>query len=616
MCGIFGLYYLDHYHFVDKNIVINATDEMTHRGPDDSGYYVNNNIGLGHRRLSIIDLSPLGHQPMFNEDGQIVIVYNGEIYNYKEIQGDLIAKGHIFKSNCDTEVIIHAYEEWGYDCVQKFNGMFAFALWDNREKRMWVVRDRLGIKPLYYYFDDNKFICASEIKAILKTGYVKSELNENVLDAYFSMGYVPGPETMFRYIKKLTPGNYLVIQNSRMQQRQYWDFNEIPERETTLEAEIENISLLLEDCVKKRLMSDVPLGAFLSGGLDSSVVVGMMSKAVSDPVNTFTVAYHQGFSEKDYAQIVAERFKTNHNVFYLEPDDFHSSLQTLIHFAEEPIVEPAAIALYHLSKLAREKAIVLLSGEGSDEVFAGYYLYQFMRKIDTARSVIPGFIQSVISRTSSLAPKTKYQKYLDWLTLPLSTRYQGTSSYLTPTIKQKLYQPDFLNTKSEYLEEQFNSHFSKVQDKDPLTQMLYVDTKTWLVDDLLVKADKMTMAASIELRVPFLDYRLVEAATALPSNHKIKKGEGKFLVKKIAERFLPENIIYRKKMGFPVPTNDWFKGDLFTLIEDAITALKKEPWFNPCELDKIANSHRKGFQDHSKMLMTFLVFNEWRRQYA
>lgn len=615
MCGIFSIYYFDKDHQVNQQMVADATNTMIHRGPDDCGFFVHNNIGLGHRRLSIIDLSS-GHQPITNEDGNIVIVYNGEIYNYREIRLALISKGHVFRTNCDTEVIVHAYEEWGTDCLHRFNGMFAFALWDNRNKKLWAVRDRIGIKPLYYYVNKDVFICASEIKAILKTGLVRSELNENVLDAYFSVGYVPGPETMFKKIRKVLPGHFLLVSEEGIHEHEYWDLANIYEEEINEHEAHEKIEVLLTDCVGKRLISDVPVGAFLSGGLDSSVVVALMSNLISpEPVNTFTVAYHQGYSEKQYAHIVAEQFKTNHHVFYLDPDDFQDSIKTLLNFAEEPIVEPAAIALYHIAKLARENAIVLLSGEGSDEVFAGYYLYKFMAHLEKARRLIPGNILRLCSRFGSLLPSLKYRKYLDWLELPLEKGYQGTSSYLSPSLKKELYHPDFIGSKPQYLEEQFAKYFERVKNRDPLAQMLYVDTKTWLVDDLLVKADKMTMAASIELRVPFLDHRLVETAFAFPSRLKLKKGQGKYLVKKIAEKYLPEGIIYRKKMGFPVPTNDWFRGRLIDYIEDVINDLKKEGWFSVSSLVKLLERHRKGTEDNSRILMMLVVLREWQNQY-
>lgn len=616
MCGIFGIHFFDRQRPVNSQMVQMATDVMYHRGPDDAGYFVEANNGLGHRRLSIIDLSS-GHQPMTNEDGQVIVVYNGEIYNYKEIKHELIGRGHIFRTDCDTEVIVHGYEEWGPDCLHKFNGMFAFLLFDKTLQLLWVVRDRLGIKPLYYYQDNDVFIAASEVKAILKTGLVKSGLNENVLDAYFSVGYVPGPETMFRGIKKVLPGHYLLIQQQSVNEFEYWDFAGVQQAPQDDKTALERIENLLLDCVQKRLISDVPVGAFLSGGLDSSIVVGLMDKLISPKsVNTFTVAYRHGYSEKEYAQAVADRFRTNHHVFYLEPDNFFSSLETLVRFAEEPIVEPAAIALYHISKLAREHATVLLSGEGSDEVFGGYYLYQIMGKIERARKYLPDILLSSSPFLGALTSKVKYQKYLDWVNTPLPNRYQGTSSYLTPALKKRFYDPDFQNNKSSYLEDQFHGYFKRIEGKDPLSQMLYVDTKTWLVDDLLLKADKMTMAASIELRVPFLDYRLVEAVAALSADLKIKNGEGKYFLKKISEKILPEKITYRKKMGFPVPTNEWFQGELLSQIGDIISCLKKEPWFRANALDDLVASHKSGAEDHSKMLMTLLVFSEWRHQYA
>ena len=615
MCGIFGIYFFEDCHPLSKQMVIDATNTMTHRGPDGSGYYVHNNIGLGHRRLSIIDLST-GNQPMFNEDKQIVTVYNGEIYNYREIKNELQAKGHIFKTNCDTEVIVHGYEQWGVDCVDKFNGMFAFSVWDNRTKKMWLVRDRLGIKPLYYYTNKSVFICASEIKAILKTGLVKPEINENVLDAYFSLGYVPGPETMFRNIKKLMPGHWLTVGPSEIKEREYWDFNVDPFHEVDFGTASRRVKELLADAVQKRLMSDVPLGAFLSGGLDSSMVVALMDEVMSNPVNTFTVGYHEGESEENYARIIADKFKTNHHVFYLEADNFFSSLKTLLNYAEEPIVEPAAIALYHIAKLAREKVTVLLSGEGSDEVFGGYYLYQYMAKIDKARKLFPKFSFPLLKGLGTRAPKMKQRKYLDWLTLPLNLRYQGTSSYLTKSQKQILYSPGFFEGKSDYLDSIFSDYFKRAQKMDTLSQMLYVDTKTWLVDDLLIKADKMTMAASVELRVPFLDHRLVEAVMALPAKYKINRGEGKHILKKIAEPFLPHEIIYRRKMGFPVPTMDWFKGNLIHQIANEISVLKKGCWFQEKTLDRLFAAHKTGREDHSKLLMTLMVFSEWQRQYA
>jgi len=616
MCGIFGIAFTDTQRRVEQHMVIEATDLMTHRGPDDGGYWVSNNLGLGHRRLSIIDLSPLGHQPMFNEDGTIALVYNGEIYNFQEIHAKLLLKGHLFKSHSDTEVIIHAYEEWGFDCLQKFNGMFAFGLWDEKRKLLWIVRDRLGVKPLYYYWDGKVLLFSSEIKPILQTGFVTAEMNVNVIDAFLSVGYVPAPETMFKGIYKLRPGHFLTLNEGQLTEKMYWDFAHIePSKESFDEAK-QHLNSLLADSIDKRLISDVPVGAFLSGGLDSSVVVALMSNVTNTPINTFTVGYDSAVSEVQYAEVVATRYHTNHQVFKLEAEDFFSSVATMIDFAEEPVVEPAAIALYHISKLARQNAIVLLSGEGSDELFAGYYLYEFMAKLDKAQSFIPKIVPNVLKLFSKGFSKLKHLKYLDWLSLPLEKRYQGTSSYLTESVKKKLYSADFLAQRGTYLENTFQHHFDQVGHMtDTVNKMLYVDTKTWLVDDLLLKADKMTMAASIELRVPFLDYRLVEFAMSLPSTQKIVNGSSKHILKKMIDDRLPPEIVYRKKMGFPVPIDEWFGNDLFTVISDKILGSDLMSLFNADAIRAVLSKHQNGSEDNGKLIMSLLVLTMWKDTY-
>jgi len=591
---------------------------MDHRGPDDSGFYVKDNIGLGHRRLSIIDLSH-GHQPMFDEDGSLSVVYNGEIYNYKEIKDVLVSKGHVFKTDCDTEVIIHAYEEWGAECVKQFNGMFAFLLWDSRKQRIWIVRDRLGIKPLYYYKDGEKLIASSEIKAILAFGQVNPELNGQVLDAYFSLGYVPGPQTMFKNILKLEPGHFLIAEKDNLKNIEYWDFADIRAQDISFDRAKESTERLLKDSVKKRLMSDVSLGAFLSGGIDSSAVVALMSELIDKPVKTFTVSYDKKYKvgEEEFAQKVAEKFNTEHHEFKLEPDDFFGSLEKLIDFAEEPIVEPAAIALYHISKLARENAVVLLSGEGSDEIFGGYYLYDVINKLNKAQKMAPRFIRRTAGILRVLSNDLKFQKYLDWFIEPAKLGYMGTSNYLTNSLKKDFYSPDFLSGKSNYLKRTFSGYFSRVKNKsDFINKLLYVDTKTWLADDLLVKADKMTMAASVELRVPFLDHRLVEHAAGLPGKFKINSGQGKFILKKIMEKCLPNEIIYRKKKGFPVPTRNWFGQDIFPRIRERINDNFRDlPWLNKNFIERLLTEQNQAKADHSKLLMMLLVLITWKERF-
>jgi len=618
MCGIFGIRYADPGRPVPERLVVESTDLMTHRGPDDAGYWVRGAVGLGHRRLSIIDLSPLGHQPMFNEDGEIGLVYNGEIYNYLELYRELRQSGHRFRSQSDTEVIIHGYEQWGFDCLQRFNGMFAFGLWDEGRQSLWVARDRLGVKPLYYFWDGEVFLFSSEIKPILRTGLVKPALNEQVLDAYFSLGYVPGPETMFRGIKKLRAGHYLCLKDGKLSETEYWDFAGVAKGAPSGGGYRQQLEELLLDSVGKRLRSDVPVGVFLSGGLDSSAVVALMSELVSDPIETFTVGYDasKNFSEEPFADLVAKRFNTRHHVFKLESDEFFGSLEQLVQYAEEPIVEPAAIALYHISKLARQSATVLLSGEGSDELFAGYQLYDYMSKLDRVQRLIPAPILGMGSSLLRLSSRNKLLKYGDWLSQPLSHRYQGTSGYLTGSLKKRLYTEAFQREKGDYLESTFSRYFGKVSHKaDSLSEMLYVDTKTWLVDDLLLKADKMTMAASIELRVPFLDYRLVELAASFPSGVKLADGNGKAILKSVMSSRLPGSIVDRTKMGFPVPVRNWFGSDSLPAVRAMIESGSLYRWIEQSSVDQLLLRHAKGVEDNSRTIMNLLVLSVWERTY-
>jgi len=619
MCGIFGIKFTDSQRFADPELVKRSTDLMRHRGPDDSGYFVEGSLGLGHRRLSIIDLSPLGHQPMFNKNGSVALVYNGEIYNYLEIFNELRKRGHVFKSRSDTEVIIHAYEEWGFDCVHKFNGMFAFGLWDSQKHLLWLVRDRLGVKPLYYFWNGEIFIFASEIKPILKTSYVKAEINENTLDSFFSVGYVPGPETMFKGINKLLPGHHICLKNRNLSQKMYWDFADIPQTKLSETQCNEYLTELLNDSVRLRLRSDVPLGIFLSGGLDSSAVVSIVNDLASTQINTFTVGYDDDvMSEEPFAKLVADKFSTQHYIFKLDSGNFLKSIEDLIAFAEEPVVEPAAIALYRLSQLAKHHATVLLSGEGSDELFGGYYLYEIMNKIEKIQNLVPNSLLKLLLPLKAFLSKNKYIKYFDWLHQPLAVRYQGTSSYLTNTLKLSTYANDFMATKGDYLDSTFSKYFANVANHDDnLFKMQYVDSKTWLVDDLLLKADKMTMAASIELRVPFLDYRLVEFAASLSKKQKIYNGNGKVILKEIMKNKLPNEIVLRKKLGFHVPINNWFSNEIFDDIRNLILCSSViSKCINKKQLmAKLAN-HETGCEDNSKLIMSMLVLSEWEKQFV
>ncbi len=616
MCGIVAFFKPDG-HADGGAAVRRATRLMAHRGPDGEGFHVDGPIALGHRRLSIIDLGG-GAQPIFNEDNSIAVVYNGEIYNFKDVQAELESKGHRFRSASDTEVIVHAYEEWGERCLERFNGMFAFALWDARRKKLWAVRDRMGVKPLYYWTDGKQLALASEIKPLLALG-APGGLNERVLDACFTLGYVPGPETMFKGILKLPPGHHLSFSADGMAVSEYWDFAGVETSALSEKESIDRILPLLRDAVSKCLVSDVPLGVFLSGGLDSSAVVALMQECGVNPVNSFTVGYDgpQGEGELSFARAVARRFETRHHVFTLEPLDFFESLRTLLRHAEEPLVEPAGVALFHLSRLARNEVTVLLSGEGSDEVFGGYALYQTMMRLSAIQSFVPPQIWRSLLPARGVLPREKYRKYLDWLSQPLAQRYQGTSAYLTPSLKQRYYSADFLDARGGYLEDTFARLFDRVAaQSDPLRKMLYIDARTWLVDDLLLKADKMTMAASVELRVPFLDHRLVEAATALPSGLKIHRHEGKWILKKSMEDRLSPEIIWRSKMGFPVPVKRWLGGELIAQTRSRLLDGGVLEWFRRREVERLIDQHEAGTEDHSRFLMSLLVMSIWREEYG
>jgi len=557
MCGICGIYNFNNAQDVERERLLGMCRIMEHRGPDDEGMHIihrdeeNFSVGLGHRRLSIIDLSPSGRQPMSNEDGTLWITYNGEVYNFKEIRHELVSKGHKFKSHTDTEVIVHLYEEEGKECVKKLRGMFAFVIWDNRNRTLFAARDRLGIKPFYYYYSKDNFIFASEIKAILQSGRVLPEVNTEVMNIHLTLGYTPAPYTMFKNIFKLLPGNLLVLSKGRLKIEQYWDIAAVANNEKLPEREyVERFQSILKDCIQKRLISDVPLGVFLSGGVDSSTVVGLMRSLVNEKIKTFCIGYSEKkSSELEYAKIVAKKFNTDHHEYILEPENFYDFIPKFIWHFDEPISEPAAIPLYFISKLARKHVTVLLSGEGADELLAGYPIYNYMQTIDRYRK-LPGVLRRNLTDkflTRLIKSEKKRDKYSEWINLPLEERYLSVPSELSGSMRKKLFNKDFLNHSQLEAAEVMGNYFEKVKSQDNLSKMLYVDTKTWLADDLLTKADKMSMAVSVELRVPFLDHTLVEFVASVPSRYKLRNGKSKYLLKKSVSGLLPKEIINRKK---------------------------------------------------------------------
>ncbi len=616
MCGIAGIINHDPYERADRPLLESMTRTLSHRGPDAEGYFLNNHVGLGHRRLKIIDLEG-GVQPLFNEDGTVAVVYNGEIYNFEELKRDLEARGHVFRTHCDTEVIVHAYEEHGVDCPRLFRGMFSFAVYDGRRGRVFLARDRLGVKPLYYYSDRDRVLFGSEIKAVLKALGRRPGVNAAALDFHVSIGYSPGEETLFEGIRKLPPGHGMVVQGGEVRIRKYWDLEDTPVNPLPLAEAQRQFEELLTDCVRMRLMSDVPLGAFLSGGVDSSAVVALMSRLTKEPVKTFSVGYDDdpASSELSWARLVARRFKTDHHEYVLQSGDFFQSLDLLLEHAEEPIVEGAAVALYRLSKLAREHVTVILSGEGGDEALAGYPLYQIMPKVDRVRSLLRWAPRSLLA----LFGKTeKRMKYLDWIRSPLGERYRSIPSDVTASIKDEMYEDSFREAAGTGVSNYFEGLFNALPRATSLRKMSYVDIKSWLPEDLLLKADKMTMAASLELRVPFLDYRLIEFCTSLPDGHRLRGGQGKYLLKKTMEKYLPREIVYRKKKGFPVPMAAWFRGKLSDLIREILLDPKSlsRGYFKKTYVEKVLRNHQDGREDLSRRIFSLLTLELWHRKYA
>jgi asparagine synthase (glutamine-hydrolysing) len=596
-------------------------DTMIHRGPDDDGFFVEGNVGLGHRRLSIIDLGG-GKQPIFNEDESAVIMFNGEVYNYAALTEELVARGHSFRTRSDTEAIIHAYEEYGDDCVSRLRGMFAFAIWDRRKKRLLLVRDRLGIKPVYYYMGGGILAFASEIKALLELPEIPREVDPDALDLYLSLRYVPGPRTMFKNIFKLQPGHLLVADHSGVQTKKYWDLEYREPEHGSLKSYLESFEELLEESVRLRLVAEVPLGVFLSGGLDSSAILALMSKATGgERVSSFSVGYEESAGEEneanefEYARMASAAFAADHHEFRVGVTGFRDLVPDLVWHLDEPLADPSCIPLYLISKLARRYITVVLSGEGADEALAGYGIYHKMLALDRIYNGLGPLASPLASLLSRLAPGESVRRYMSLSGLPLESRYRGVSRGLSPALKQRLLGRKNAPGSENLVDELFGSYFRKVEKASPLDRMLYVDAKVWLPDDLLLKADKMTMANSLELRVPFLDHKFLEFTAGLPGHLKLHGGNGKFLLREAMRGVLPEPIINRSKKGFPVPTEPWLRGGLVEFTREALLSPDSScrRFMDSRVVEEIVNQHQLGRTDRHQEIWTLLIFEFWHR---
>lgn len=631
MCGITGILFFDNRPD-SRRLVSEMVRVMHHRGPDDQGYYNDGSLSLGFCRLSIIDVAG-GHQPMSNEDGSVWLVFNGEIYNHADLRSDLVSRGHVFQSRSDSEVIVHAYEEYGADCVHKFHGMFAFAVWDCKKQELFVARDRLGIKPLYYaYVPGVAFLFASEAKALLQSGLIAPDANLQALNYYMTFLWVPDPHTMFKGIQKLSPGHYLKCSDGRVDVRQYWDlaFNsEGPCSEKDWEIRIRES---LQSAVKSHLQSEVPLGALLSGGLDSSSVVALMSEMVENPVTTYTIGFREEdirgdvlMNELPYAREVGRIFDTEYNEIILKPDTIHL-LPKLVWHMDEPIADPAAIATFLICQAAKAKLTVMLTGVGGDEIFAGYprhvgslYAQQYRR--------IPAFLRRGIIDPAALALPVagplflrsairNLKKFTKSASLPFQDAYLGFGTYFDGAEKRSLLSPELnalFNGADPY--QHHREYFGRVKNEHPIDQMLYVDLKTFLPCLNLTYMDKMSMASSIELRVPFLDDSLVDLLSHVPPGLKIKGNVRKYILRKVAEGLLPKRIVWRKKAGFGAPIGSWLKTDLKEMILDLMSesTVGRRGYFNYAEIQKLVKGHYSGFQYNASQLWQLLTLEIWHR---
>ena len=622
MCGIVGIMDMSGTQEIDRALVSRLNETQFHRGPDECGTHFEAGVGLGHRRLSIIDLST-GQQPLFNEDGSVVVVYNGEIYNYQELIPALTQLGHRFRTKSDTEVIVHAWEEWGEDCVQRFRGMFAFALWDRKRESLFLARDRLGVKPLHYaILPGEQLIFGSELKSLVAHPAFKRDLDPLAIEEYLALGYIPEPRTIYAAARKLAPAHTLTIRRGRPvpEPREYWRVhftldNPIGERD----AQMELVDRLRQS-IRLRLIAEVPLGAFLSGGVDSSAVVAIMAGLDAKPVNTCSISFRDpAYDESAFAKMVADRYRTQHFVDRVEKEDF-DLIDALSGIYDEPYADSSALPTYRVCQLARKHVTVALSGDGGDENFAGYRRYRLHAMEERLRSTLPLSVRRpTFEFLGRMYPKA------DWAPRVLRAKstfqalartsvdaYFHSVSILRDEMRRQLYSNAFKARLGGYSAvEVFRRHANQAETDDPLALVQYLDLKTYLVGDINTKVDRASMAHSLEVREPLMDHPLVEWLASLPTSLKVRGQEGKYLLKKTMEPYLPAEIMYRPKQGFAVPLERWFRGPLRQRVREAILGprLAATGVFNPHYLKHLVDAHVSGVRDYSSPLWTLLMFD-------
>jgi asparagine synthase (glutamine-hydrolysing) len=624
MCGIAG--------FVDlwgrkvramedrEEILARMCRIIRHRGPDDQGLMAKTGVALGMRRLAIIDLVS-GNQPMSGEDGSVTIVFNGEIYNFQDLKPRLERHGHIFHTHSDTEAIVHAYEEFGPQCLNYLRGMFAFAIWDDKARTLFIARDRAGKKPLYYTTTSNgTLVFGSELKALLEHPDVEREIDSRALDAYFTLGYVPDPLSIFCNIHKLPPGHYLNFTNGQVTVKQYWDF-EFQPAESHNEADyLHELRVLLDESVRLRLISDVPLGAFLSGGIDSSTVVALMARHMGQPVKTFSIGFHEdSYNELKYARLTAQQFGTDHHEFFVTPDICAVVDELAWHF-DEPFADSSAIPTYMVSKLARDHVTVVLSGDGGDELFAGYTRYAIERKRGGFDRLPRPLRERVMRPLSERLPHAAWgRNYLHNVSLDPVARYLDSVSVFTGLNRKSLYTSDFsgkLGTGG-YVGGMFSELVENVKNDDEVDRLLYLDSKTYLPGDILTKVDRMSMAVSLEARAPLLDHKLIEFVTRIPSALKLAGLETKHILKQAVKDLVPAEILHRPKQGFGVPIQEWINQQLRARIRDTLSDARSRQrgYVNSHYVDVLLDEHERGRRDHSMGLWALLMLELWHRRF-
>lgn len=624
MCGIVGIFDTTGKREISRDLLSRMNETQFHRGPDEGGLHTEPGLGFGHRRLSIIDISS-GQQPLFNEDRTVVVTYNGEIYNFPELSEELKARGHQFQTHCDTEVIVHAWEEWGEACVERFRGMFAFGIWDRNRETLFLARDRLGIKPLYYAkLPDGTLLFGSELKSLKVHEQLPREIDPTAVEDYFAFGYVPDPKTIYRGVYKLPPGYRMTVRRGRQELHPvpYWDVAFQPHLPMNEQEAGEELITRLREAVKIRMIAEVPLGAFLSGGVDSSAVVAMMAGISDDPVNTCSISFGDPkFNEAQYAAMVADRYETAHRVEQVDPDDF-SLIDRLAGLYDEPYADSSALPTYRVCELAKKQVTVVLSGDGGDENLAGYRRYRWHTYEEKMRSLVPevirrplfGFLGGVYPK-ADWAPKIfRAKSTFQAMARDSLEGYLHSVSVLSNEMRSSLFSARMKQDLQGYRAvEVFKRYARQAPTDHPQSLVQYLDMKTYLAGDILTKVDRASMAHALEVRVPILDHELVDWISGLPPELKLQGREGKYIFKKTLEPKLPNEILYRPKMGFSVPLASWFRGPLREKVRGNILsgAMMESGLFNPAYLKTLVEQHQSGRWDHSAAIWTLLMFEEF-----